>query len=82
MQLYTVRNGPYGAAQCGIYSKTSKDAYSIVLSGGNHYSNVDKGDTIRYSGTDSKYETPTENTRRMLDSIVIFVVGFQSPPLL
>jgi hypothetical protein len=82
MQLCTVRDGPHGAAQRGIYGEAGKGAYSIVLSGGNHYSNVDKGDTIRYSGTDSKYETPTENTRRMLDSIVIFVVGFQSPPLL
>ena len=76
MQLYTVRDGPYGAAQCGIYSKASKDAYSIVLSGGNYYSNVDKGNTIRYSGTDSKYKTLTENTRRILNLIIIFIIGF------
>ena len=50
----------------------------LVLSGGNHYGDVDKGDTIWYSSTDSKDETLTENTRRMLDSITIFVVGFQS----
>jgi hypothetical protein len=81
MQLCTVRDGPHGAAQRGIYGEAGKGAYLIVLSDGNHHSNVDKGDTIWYSGTDSKDETPTENTGRMLDSIVIFVVGFQSPRL-
>ena len=68
-QLCTVRDGAHGAAQGGIYGEASKGAYSIVLSGGNHYSDVDNGDTIWYSGTDSKDETPTENTRRMLEML-------------
>jgi hypothetical protein len=49
----TVRDGVHGAAQGGIYGKAGKGAYSIVLSGGNHYSDVNKGDTIWYSGTDA-----------------------------
>lgn len=68
-QLCTVRDGAHGAAQGGIYGEAGKGVYSIVLSGGNHYSDVDKGDTIWYSGTDSKDETPTENTRRMLETL-------------
>ena len=76
MQLYTVRDGPHGAAQCGIYSKAGKGVYLIVLSDSNHHSNVDKGDMIWYSSTDSKDEMLTKNMGRMLDLIVIFVVGF------
>lgn len=68
-QLCTVRDGAHGAAQGGIYGEAGKGVYSIVLSGGNHYSDVDSGDTIWYSGTDSKDETPTENTRRMLETL-------------
>jgi hypothetical protein len=59
----------------GIYGEAGKGAYSIVLSGDNYYSDVDKGDTIWYSGTDSKDETPTENTRRILDPITRAVRG-------
>ena len=76
MQLYTVRDGPHGAAQCGIYGEASKGAYLIVLSNGNHHSNIDKGDMIWYSSTDSKDKTLTKNIGCILNSIIIFIIGF------
>jgi hypothetical protein len=46
MQLYTVYNSIYSMAQSSIYSKASKNIYLTILSGGNYYSNIDKGDII------------------------------------
>ena len=76
MQLYTVYNGPHSVAQHGIYNKANKNTYLIILSGGNYYSNINKGDMIRYSGTNSKYKMLTKNIRRILNLIIIFVIGF------
>jgi hypothetical protein len=67
-QLCTVRDGAHGAAQGGIYGEKQKGAYSIVLSGGNHYGDRDEGNEIWYSGTDGKDFTPTENTTRLIES--------------
>ncbi|KAF2177663.1 hypothetical protein K469DRAFT_602517 [Zopfia rhizophila CBS 207.26] len=67
-QLCTVRDGAHGSPQAGIYGEKGKGAYSIVLSGGNHYSDEDNGDSIWYCGTDGKDSTPTENTQRMIET--------------
>ncbi|KAI4953395.1 hypothetical protein J4E91_002242 [Alternaria rosae] len=67
-QLCTVRDGAHGSAQGGIYGERDKGAYSIVLSGGNPYHDVDNGGTIEYSGTEGRNSTPTENTLHLLKS--------------
>lgn len=68
-QLCTVRDGAHGSAMGGIYGEKGKGAYSIVLSGGNHYGDVDEGEQIWYSGTDGKGDMKaTENTQRMIES--------------
>ncbi|CAN9099785.1 hypothetical protein CC77DRAFT_1025344 [Alternaria alternata] len=67
-QLCTVRDGAHGSAQGGIYGEKERGAYSIVLSGGNGYQDVDNGDVIDYSGTPGKNSTPTENTIHLLKS--------------
>ncbi|KAI4647466.1 uncharacterized protein J4E79_010324 [Alternaria viburni] len=67
-QLCTVRDGAHGSAQGGIYGERDKGAYSIVLSGGNPYHDVDNGDTIEYSGTEGRNGTPTENTAHLIKS--------------
>ncbi|KAL1794914.1 hypothetical protein ACET3X_006730 [Alternaria dauci] len=67
-QLCTVRDGAHGSAQGGIYGEKERGAYSIVLSGGNGYQDVDNGDVIEYSGTPGKNSTPTENTVHLLTS--------------
>jgi hypothetical protein len=54
MQLYIVYNGMYSAAQNSIYGKAGKGVYLTMLFSGNYYSDVDKGDIIWYSGTNSK----------------------------
>ena len=76
MQLCTVRDSLHGVAQRGIYSEAGKGAYLIVLSDGNYHSNVDKGDIIWYSGTNSKDEMLTKNIGRIFNLIVIFIIGF------
>ncbi|KAH6852924.1 PUA-like domain-containing protein [Alternaria rosae] len=67
-QLCTVRDGAHGSAQGGIYGERDKGAYSIVLSGGNPYHDVDNGGTIEYSGTEGRNSIPTENTLHLLKS--------------
>ncbi|KAI4923652.1 uncharacterized protein J4E92_007626 [Alternaria infectoria] len=67
-QLCTVRDGAHGSAQGGIYGERDKGAYSIVLSGGNPYHDVDNGDIIEYSGTEGRNATPTENTAHLIKS--------------
>lgn len=67
-QLCTVRDGAHGSAQGGIFGEKGKGAYSIVLSGGNHYGDVDEGEEILYRGTDSADSTPTDNTTHMIQS--------------
>jgi hypothetical protein len=67
-QLTTVRDGAHGSPQAGIYGEKGKGAFSIVLSGGNHYGDVDNGDDIMYSGTNSVTEALTGSTQRMIES--------------
>lgn len=67
-QLCTVRDGAHGAAQGGIFGEKDRGAYSIVLSSGTGYHDLDNGDTIEYSGTESKDATPTENTHHLIQS--------------
>jgi hypothetical protein len=67
-QLCTVRDGAHGSAQGGIYGERDHGAYSIVLSGGGGYHDIDSGDTIEYSGTEGRNSTPTENTQHLLRS--------------
>lgn len=67
-QLCTVRDGIHGSAQGGIYGERDCGAYSIVLSGGYGYHDKDEGDTIWYSGTESKDDIPTDNTKRLIES--------------
>ncbi|KAG9188414.1 hypothetical protein G6011_02337 [Alternaria panax] len=70
-QLCAVRDGAHGSAQGGIYGEKEHGAYSIVLSGGSGYQDVDNGDVIDYSGTPGKNSTPTENTVHLLKSSVL-----------
>jgi hypothetical protein len=70
-QLCTVRDGAHGSAQGGIYGEKERGTYSIVLSGGYAYHDVDNGDVIEYSGTPGKHSTPTENTIHLLTSAVL-----------
>lgn len=49
-QLCTVRDSAHGAAQGGIYGRTGKGAFSIVLAAGG-YDDQDNGEDIWYSGT-------------------------------
>lgn len=73
-QLATVRDGAHGATQGGIYGEAGNGAFSIILSGGNHYNDRDEGDEIWYQGTDKKPEDKhnhkaiTESTLRMIES--------------
>lgn len=67
-QLCTVRDGAHGVTQGGISGENGKGAYSIVLSGGGGYHDQDDGDTIEYSGTESKSEKPTDATQQMITS--------------
>jgi hypothetical protein len=67
-QLCTVRDGAHGVTQGGISGENGKGAYSIVLSGGGGYHDQDDGDTIEYSGTESKNEKPTDATQHMITS--------------
>jgi hypothetical protein len=67
-QLCTVRDGAHGSAQGGIWGEKEKGTYSIVLSSGSGYNDVDQGDEIWYTGTNSKDSTPTENTTRMIET--------------
>ena len=59
----------------GIYSKTSKSVYSIILSGGNYYSDVNKGDTIWYSSINNKNKTLTKNIRYIFNLITCAIYG-------
>jgi hypothetical protein len=70
-QLCLVRDGVHGSAQGGIYGERDRGAYSIVLSGGHAYHDIDNGDTIEYSGTEGKDSTPTENTLHLLRSAAL-----------
>ncbi|EKG13924.1 SRA-YDG domain-containing protein [Macrophomina phaseolina MS6] len=65
-QLCTVRDGAHGATQGGIYANKGKPAYSIILSGGNHYKDRDDGHEIWYSGTDGKDGKVSENTQSLM----------------
>ncbi|KAF2808173.1 uncharacterized protein BDZ99DRAFT_464069 [Mytilinidion resinicola] len=67
-QLCTLRDGAHGSAQGGIFGEKDRGTYSIVLSGGHKYGDEDHGEEIWYTGTDSKDETPTENTKRLIES--------------
>lgn len=68
-QLCTVRDGAHGSPQGGIYATKGKPAYSIVLSGGNHYQDRDDGDEVWYSGTDGKDGKPSDNTQSLMLNI-------------
>ncbi|KAJ9668388.1 hypothetical protein H2201_001436 [Coniosporium apollinis] len=68
-QLCTVRDGAHGAAQGGIYGTEGSGAFSVVLSGGNHYSDRDEGDEVWYAGTDGADGKATANTSYMLASV-------------
>jgi hypothetical protein len=67
-QLCTLRDGAHGVTQGGIFGENGKGAYSIVLSGGGGYHDQDDGDTIEYSGTESKNEKLTDATQQMITS--------------
>lgn len=67
-QLCTVRDGAHGSAQGGIWGERGLGTYSIVMSGGGGYNDVDEGDEIWYTGTDGKDGNPTENTTRMIET--------------
>ncbi|KAF2868826.1 PUA-like domain-containing protein [Massariosphaeria phaeospora] len=66
-QLCTVRDGAHGAAQGGIYGEKDKGAYSVVISG-NVYDDVDNGNEVWYSGTESKDNKPTGATERLFET--------------
>lgn len=68
-QLCTVRDGAHGAAQGGIYGTEGGGAFSVVLSGGNHYGDRDEGDEVWYAGTDGADGKATANTSYMLASV-------------
>ena len=67
-QISLLRDGAHGSVQGGIFGEKEKGAYSVVLSGGNHYGDIDNGDDVWYSGTDGSDFRPTENTQRMIES--------------
>ncbi|OCK85561.1 hypothetical protein K432DRAFT_286630 [Lepidopterella palustris CBS 459.81] len=67
-QLCSLRDGAHGSSQGGIFGEAGKGCFSIVLSAGFHYGDIDNGDTIWYSGTESSNETPTENTMRLIET--------------
>ncbi|KAL1624727.1 hypothetical protein SLS56_007703 [Neofusicoccum ribis] len=64
-QLCTIRDGAHGSTQGGIYATKGKPAYSIILSGGNHYQDRDEGEELWYSGTDGKDGKFSENTQSL-----------------
>lgn len=68
-QLCTVRDGAHGSTQGGIYATKGNPAYSIVLSGGNHYQDRDDGEEVWYSGTDGKDGKASENTQSLMLNI-------------
>ncbi|KAF2656140.1 hypothetical protein K491DRAFT_692341 [Lophiostoma macrostomum CBS 122681] len=67
-QLTTVRDGAHGSPQAGIFGEKGKGAYSIIISAGTGYGDVDNGDEVLYSGTTSDTETPTDCTQRLIES--------------
>ncbi|KAF2091260.1 hypothetical protein K490DRAFT_54154 [Saccharata proteae CBS 121410] len=68
-QLCTVRDGAHGATQGGIFASQGKPAYSVVVAGGGGYKDVDEGEDIWYSGTDSKDGKVTENTASLIENV-------------
>ena len=70
-QLCAVRDGAHGTPQGGIFGSKPHGAYSIVLSSGTGYSDLDEGDTIHYSGTENNDNagSVTENTKHLLTSL-------------
>lgn len=67
-QLCAVRDGAHGSSQGGIFGDKIEGAYSVVLSAGAAYDDIDAGDVVQYSGTKSASSTPTDNTRALLAS--------------
>ena len=73
-QICAVRDGAHGSVQGGIAAVTGTGVVSVVLAAGKtehgQYPNVDNGDEVLYCGTDGKDGTITDNTQRMLDTLV------------
>jgi hypothetical protein len=67
-QLCTVRDGAHGSTQGGITGAEDLGAFSIILSGGGGYHDIDKGDFIQYSGTDGKDGEISLVTQHMITS--------------
>jgi hypothetical protein len=67
-QLCTVRDGAHGSSQGGISGAENLGAFSIILSGGGGYHDVDEGDVIQYSGTDGKDGEISLVTQHMITS--------------
>jgi hypothetical protein len=67
-QLCTVRDGAHGNSQGGITGAKDLGAFSIILSGGGGYHDLDDGDVIQYSGTDGKDGEISPSTQHMITS--------------
>lgn len=67
--LCAFRDGAHGETQGGISGKKTDGAFSIVMSGGEQYEDIDNGDDIRYCGTKGTDGNPTEGTQYLLDSV-------------
>ena len=52
LQLCAKRDGAHGEIEAGIHGKADRGAFSIVMSGGGGYDDVDNGEAIMYCGTE------------------------------
>ena len=59
LQICALRDGAHGSYRGGIYGKREKGAYSIIISGGTGYDDLDMGDVVWYTGSGSKGEDQT-----------------------
>ena len=68
-QLCALRDGAHGVSQGGICASSKEGVYSVIMSGGHDYPDIDDGEEVLYCGTDSTDGTPSKDTQRMLDSV-------------
>lgn len=70
-QLCAVRDGAHGHPQGGIFGGKTHGTYSIVLSSGTGYSDLDDGNLIHYFGTENNDNAGSisENTKHLLTSL-------------
>ncbi len=68
LQICALRDGAHGEIEAGIHGRPGEGAFSVILSAGGGYNDVDKGTEILYCGTASSTSHPTAGTTRLLES--------------